>query len=251
MTNNEMIYAFIRSGADLFEHKYGKENRVYYEGKKVSFSDLEKRKELEDLKKKAREALLAGDKEASANYYMDVLNENIEDSEAIFFVFVFNTVKLGDIDFTYPILERNFFSALPFGEETTKVARLMVTELALTSRKAISIANQDPNRYRWYLSISKMYRSISKSIVRRKNLGDDFKDDALALQFLKDAVSIRHECCEFRLPKDNGKKLWFDEVIEKIKAVDPSYNPPKFHKINLFTAFKKDKHGINSLIEGL
>ena len=57
----------------------------------------------------------------------------------------------------------------------------------------------------------------------------------------KEKIADRYNFSPYRNCQDRGKKLWFDELAEKIKKYDPNYELPKFKQAGCISFDPKNK----------
>ena len=69
-------------------------------------------------------------------------------------------------------------------------------------------------------------RELADKII--EIFGDSQPYGMLAADIWKELIAERFKQSEYRNYKDKGKKLWFDELGEKIKKYDPTYQMPQF-----------------------
>lgn len=61
-----------------------------------------------------------------------------------------------------------------------------------------------------------------------KLFGEDPEYIAVAVKLWKETVFLRHTYTTFRHPQDKDQVTWYDQMIEKIKKYDSSYEAPQF-----------------------
>lgn len=239
----QKIYDFLRneSTPKQFINKYGEENYNFYTQKKLSEDNFSKVSELKDT---ARNALIDGDMKTAYGAYAEVLDNVINDAEAIYwFLFIRLSMNISEVDFIYPLLPKKMtyaFRSINDEDQKKAIAKIMFAELAKMSKKAIEFQTS-----RGHAIQGRHIIAAYKKMCADSEPDGWFKsqilcnDPQIALQLWKDAIALRYDYTPFRSIEDKNDETWYDITINKIKKVDPEYIAPKFLKHGLFTMFTK------------
>ena len=197
------------------------------------------------LRKAARAAVLAGKLKEAGGYYESLHQMMPEDREADWYYAIIS-LMVGITDDTpdqYAKVAEDFFDILKYvaaevedKEEKAALAYVLIKSFPplkdIIHKDYISRSNGKNKEY----IVNSLVKIETAPRIDKKTLPDEILDIfgeeepycRWAADLWKEQIAERFKWSAYRNFQDKGKTLWFDELGEKIKKYDPSYEMPQF-----------------------